>query len=165
MSLARPPGSRSRNGTPRDPGTIRRADCAVVSVASPAARQKRSDNTAERVAAAWFHLDGRHCAVVPVENGAPTDTEMLGELVVDGKYYAVIVSLCEPASNALDQLSPRELEVALLVAQGHDAKSIGRRLRISFYTVRVHLARIYGKMGLHKQTELTACVASRYGQL
>jgi len=52
------------------------------------------------------------------------------------------------------------------VAEGHaDAKAIARRLRISFYTVRVHLSRIYCKLGLHKQTELTACVAARYGSI
>ncbi|MCZ7659417.1 MAG: helix-turn-helix transcriptional regulator [Xanthobacteraceae bacterium] len=52
-----------------------------------------------------------------------------------------------------------------MLAGGHETKSIARRLRISFHTVRVHLGRIYAKLGLHKQTELAARVAARFREV
>ena len=48
---------------------------------------------------------------------------------------------------------------------GHGSKEVARRLRISFHTVRVHLARTYAKLGLHKQTELAARMGARFGKL
>jgi DNA-binding CsgD family transcriptional regulator len=119
----------------------------------------------ELAAAAWFLLEGRQCAIVLSDGVPPCGKEVLGTLALDGRNYLVIGLASAPRPGALDQLSPRELEIALLVAEGHDAKAIARRLRISFYTVRVHLGRIYCKLGLHKQTELTACVAAHYGSL
>ncbi|MDJ0386932.1 helix-turn-helix transcriptional regulator [Roseomonas sp. E05] len=123
------------------------------------------DGMASRLAAAFFLLDGHHVAIVPRGVMSLPEAAVLGSLVLEGRSYALVELRGAPVPDMLDLLSPRELEVALLVAEGRDAKAIARRLRISFYTVRVHLGRIYGKLGLHKQTELTACVAARYGAL
>ncbi|MBD0273320.1 MAG: helix-turn-helix transcriptional regulator [Acetobacteraceae bacterium] len=101
--------------------------------------------------------------MVALDGAGPPDEAAIGRLEIDGRDYVVVRAgpLADP--TALDRLTPRELEIALLVAEGRDAKDIARRLRISFHTVRVHLVRAYGKLGLHKQTELVACVAARYG--
>jgi DNA-binding NarL/FixJ family response regulator len=100
-------------------------------------------------------------------NGEGSRSEaVLGTFSVAGRRYAVIGSDPVPAGpDPVELLTPRELEVALLVAAGHETKSIARRLRISFHTVRVHVGRIYAKLGLHKQTELAARIGARFGTL
>ena len=112
---------------------------------------------------ARFSLGGTECIIIAVENGHAAHGGTLGTFVVDGRCYAII-GHDEPANgpDVVALLTPRELEIALLIAAGHETKSIARRLRISFHTVRVHLGRIYAKLGLHKQTELAARIAARF---
>jgi DNA-binding CsgD family transcriptional regulator len=113
---------------------------------------------------ARFSLGGTECIIIAVESGHATQGGTLGTFVVDGRCYAIIGGQDEPATgpDLVELLTPRELEIALLIAAGHETKSIARRLRISFHTVRVHLGRIYAKLGLHKQTELAARIAARF---
>jgi DNA-binding NarL/FixJ family response regulator len=99
--------------------------------------------------------------VVPDGAAPPDGWEALASFVADGGPYLVLWGPA-PAEDRLDQLTPRELEIAVLVADGRDAKAIARYLRISFHTVREHLSRIYGKLGLHKQTELATCVTAHF---
>lgn len=61
-------------------------------------------------------------------------------------------------------LTPRELEVLSLVAQGYTAVSIGFRLRISAATVRKHLEHIYEKTG-QRDRLLAVAYAQRAGLL
>jgi non-specific serine/threonine protein kinase len=53
-------------------------------------------------------------------------------------------------------LTPREREVAALVAQGKSNQQIGRQLVITEGTARVHVERILAKRGLHSRAELAA---------
>src|SRR5262249_32851520 len=53
-------------------------------------------------------------------------------------------------------LTPREREVMALVAQGLSNKVIGRRLHLTEGTVKTHLHRIYGKVGVANRTALAA---------
>jgi DNA-binding CsgD family transcriptional regulator len=111
---------------------------------------------------AWFSVEGRQCEVVTLD-AAPAGREVLGTFAVGGRDYVVLTA--EPAPDTpdlLELLTPRELEIALLVSGGWDAKAIGRRLDISFHTVRVHTGRIYAKLRMHKQSELVACVAKQW---
>ncbi len=54
----------------------------------------------------------------------------------------------EPARAValVGMLTPREREVTRLVALGHNSESIGRRLRISVKTVRVHRNHVRAKL-------------------
>ena len=52
-----------------------------------------------------------------------------------------------------DRLTPRELEVLALVAEGLDNQVIGRRLGISRSTVKHHLEAIFAKLGVHGRME------------
>src|SRR5262249_60097533 len=111
---------------------------------------------------ARFRLNGTDCSVVALEEGRPNPECVLGTFKVGAQSYAVIGQTEAPtAPDPINMLTPRELEIAVLVAAGHESKAIARRLRISFHTVRVHLGRIYGKLGLHKQTELAARIGAR----
>jgi DNA-binding CsgD family transcriptional regulator len=52
-------------------------------------------------------------------------------------------------------LTPRELEVLLLVARGMSNRRIARRLGISEKTVKNHLSAVYAKLGATCRTEAT----------
>lgn len=52
------------------------------------------------------------------------------------------------------RLTPREQEVASLLAYGHTNASIGQRLGISIRTVEMHRANALQKLGLRRRSEL-----------
>ena len=68
--------------------------------------------------------------------------------------------LGSPASGT-DALTPRELEIVRMVAQGLRNKAIGERLSISEGTVKVHLHNIYEKLGVDGRLELVLCAQQR----
>ncbi|CAM5486295.1 response regulator transcription factor [Eoetvoesiella caeni] len=57
---------------------------------------------------------------------------------------------------ALECLSGRERQVALLAAQGLSDKTIARNLGIGFTTVRTHLGQAYRKLGISNRVRLAA---------
>ncbi|GAA0978184.1 response regulator transcription factor [Acrocarpospora macrocephala] len=60
-----------------------------------------------------------------------------------------------------DSLSPRETEVLSLVARGLTNAEIGRELFISETTVKTHLLRVFGKLGV---SDRTAAVTTALGR-
>ena len=58
-------------------------------------------------------------------------------------------------------LTPVELDVARLVAEGHTNASIGQRLFISANTVKKHLSSVYAKVDVDGRADLAAQVARR----
>lgn len=62
-----------------------------------------------------------------------------------------------------DSLTPRELDAAMLVVDGHSNREISTRLRVSIRTVEVHLGRVFAKLGVRTRVELTV-LAHRTGQ-
>lgn len=57
--------------------------------------------------------------------------------------------------SPLDQLTARELEVALMFGRGERAVEIAARLHISEKTVHTYKSRIYAKLEIHSAAELT----------
>jgi DNA-binding NarL/FixJ family response regulator len=53
-------------------------------------------------------------------------------------------------------LSPRELEVLRLVAQGRSSREIGAELVLTVRTVERHISNIYRKIGAHNRAQATA---------
>lgn len=53
------------------------------------------------------------------------------------------------------RISAREREILSLLASGHPAAEIGRRLNISVHTVRRHIANLSAKLGIHGTVALT----------
>ncbi len=72
------------------------------------------------------------------------------------------LSNLEGEGSPFDALSPRELEVALLLIQGHRQEEIARRLSLSAKTVNTHKARLFQKTGVHDNIAL-ARLATQYG--
>ena len=64
---------------------------------------------------------------------------------------AVRVGTSEPAQ--IEALTPREMEVLELLAEGLPNKAIARRLDISDQTVKFHVAQICGKLGAINRTD------------
>jgi LuxR family maltose regulon positive regulatory protein len=63
----------------------------------------------------------------------------------------------EPAAQPLiEPLSPRELEVLHLIAQGLSNREIGERLFLALSTVKGHNRNIYGKLQVQRRTEAVA---------
>jgi predicted ATPase/DNA-binding CsgD family transcriptional regulator/DNA-binding XRE family transcriptional regulator len=54
------------------------------------------------------------------------------------------------------RLSPRELEVLQLIAEGRGNKEIARLLGVSLRTVEHHITAIYARLGFHSKAEATA---------
>jgi LuxR family maltose regulon positive regulatory protein len=66
----------------------------------------------------------------------------------------LVSSRVEP--EMVEPLSPREIEVLQLVAEGLSNRQIADRLFISPNTVRVHTSNIYGKLGVNSRTQAVA---------
>ena len=65
------------------------------------------------------------------------------------------------AGRALNQLSPREHEVAELVATGQANKQIAATLHLSVNTVESHLKRIFAKLEVRNRAAVAAVLARR----
>ncbi len=84
---------------------------------------------------------------VRTHSGITVDFEATPEL---GQPLVVVrvPSTSLPASTALQSLTPREREVAALIAEGLSNKQIGRRLVITVGTVKHYVHQILEKTGL-----------------
>jgi DNA-binding CsgD family transcriptional regulator len=96
--------------------------------------------------------DGSHEALAP------------RELTIGKRRYRLVPiepedGLEEPVSAA-EFLTPRELQIAALVADGKVNKQIADVLRISEWTVSTHLRRIFAKLGVDTRA---AMVSRCYG--
>jgi DNA-binding CsgD family transcriptional regulator/predicted negative regulator of RcsB-dependent stress response len=100
--------------------------------------------------------------VVP-DIGAGED--LLSELVGEGKEAAPHggrkdASVRHPP-GAVESLTPREIEVAGLVAKGLSNKAIADHLVLSVRTVESHLDRMLGKLDFHNRTQLATWMQRR----
>ena len=64
------------------------------------------------------------------------------------------------AGDGAEQLTPQELQIALLVTEGRTNAEVGRAVFLSTRTVEFHLSRAYRKLGVSSRTELTRRLAT-----
>jgi two-component system, NarL family, nitrate/nitrite response regulator NarL len=84
-----------------------------------------------------------------------SDTEeVVVDTEVDGDRYLLV--RLPKANRAQVALSPREHEIARMVAKGHHNKAIAGVLNISSWTVCTHLRRIFAKLGVSTRTAMAA---------
>lgn len=69
-----------------------------------------------------------------------------------------------PEAVLSPSLSPREREIARMVARGYPNKTIAGVLEISSWTVSTHLRRIFAKLGVSSRAAMVALLAEE-GQL
>jgi DNA-binding CsgD family transcriptional regulator len=84
--------------------------------------------------------------------------ETVLDVEVDGDRWCLVRHVVEPAEDAVPALSPREQEIARMVAKGYANKSIASVLDISSWTVSSHLRRIYAKLGVNTRAAMVACL-------
>lgn len=94
------------------------------------------------------HLNGR-------AQDVPSEGEEVLDVEVNGERYTLIRSQARPARPPV-ALSPREREIARLVAKGHCNKTIALVLDISAWTVATHLRRIFAKLEVSSRAEMVA---------
>lgn len=63
-----------------------------------------------------------------------------------------------PSARALDALTPQELQIAQLAAEGNSNREIGQRLFISHRTVGYHLHRMFPKLGITSRAQLAGII-------
>lgn len=86
-----------------------------------------------------------------------------GLIVVDDQLLPLLGRLSPAEGRPLDEpLTPRELDVLQLLAQGLANKTIARRLEISEHTVKFHVNSILTKLGAQSRTDAVVR-ASRAG--
>lgn len=74
------------------------------------------------------------------------------------------LSSMDGGNTPFDMLSPRELEVSMLLVQGLRQDDIARRLSLSAKTINTHKSRLFEKLGISDSIAL-ARLASRHGLL
>ena len=62
--------------------------------------------------------------------------------------------ITKPRHRARQPLTTRERQIVLALSEGATNREIGRRLRVTEGTVKVHLHHIYGKLGIPNRTAL-----------
>src|SRR5262249_7729874 len=67
----------------------------------------------------------------------------------------------EATTRGSETLTPRELDIVRVVAQGLRNRVIAQRLSISEGTVKVHLHNIYEKLGVDGRLELVLCAQEK----
>jgi DNA-binding CsgD family transcriptional regulator len=86
--------------------------------------------------------------------------EIVLDLDLDDARYLLVRM---PLVDMRIQLSPREQEIARMVARGHSNKRIADVLSISSWTVCTHLRRIFAKAGVGSRAAMVARLDPRSG--
>jgi DNA-binding CsgD family transcriptional regulator len=60
-----------------------------------------------------------------------------------------------------DELTPQELQIAMLAADGKTNREVGAQLYLSPKTIEWHLGHVYGKLGIRSRTELGRALETR----
>jgi NarL family two-component system response regulator YdfI len=76
-----------------------------------------------------------------------------GIVVVHPDYLDLLFAPARNVSAPTEELTPRELQVLALMAEGVGNKTIARRLQISDHTVKYHVASILAKLHATSRTE------------
>lgn len=101
-------------------------------------RRRTDARTHLRSAAERFHSMG----TIPWEERANAELRATGE------------TARKRDPSTLDELTPQELQISQLVAEGMTNRKIAAQLYISHHTVEYHLRKVFAKLGITSRTEL-----------
>ncbi len=88
------------------------------------------------------------------QNAKETINEVIFELKINETEFYLVRR--KPTDTKAVCLSPRELAIAHLIAQGLPNKTISSTLKISPCTVSTYLRRIFGKLGVSSRAAMVA---------
>jgi DNA-binding NarL/FixJ family response regulator len=141
------------------------ASDAAVSAAQAVERARAAGrlleaSSAELARARAMIAEGRTGVAIPNLQAIAHESEAAGTLVLRHRAVGELRRLgrrLEPRSGAgVAALSPRELEVAALAAEGFTSRHIAQSLFLSERTVQVHVSRALKAMGVTSRTALPA---------
>jgi DNA-binding NarL/FixJ family response regulator len=101
-------------------------------------------------------------AAAALPDDAPAELVDAAELLIKAGYRISRADGDMPDDADIPALSPRELEVLALLAEGAPNKVIARRLDISVHTAKFHVASIIAKLNAANRTDAMA-TAMRMG--
>lgn len=113
-------------------------------------------------------LEAGACGYVGKACDAAELVRALRDVARGKKYLAssiaqgMALSALQGDASPFDALTPRELEVALLLNQGLRQEAIAKRLSLSAKTVNTHKSRLFEKLGIHDSIALARLIA-QYG--
>jgi predicted ATPase/DNA-binding CsgD family transcriptional regulator len=116
--------------------------------------------------AARLVTETRNQLAAPVFDAAWHDGRGLSYAEAIGEAMAITAAAGEPAApvppreSSLD-LSPRELDVVRLLAQGYSDKEIAATLYIGVRTAQTHVANVFAKLGVNGRAEAAAIAVRR----
>jgi pimeloyl-ACP methyl ester carboxylesterase/DNA-binding CsgD family transcriptional regulator len=96
-------------------------------------------------------IPGAHLVTLPSRNHVLLETEPAWRRWLEE--VRAFLRGHEIAGSAFAALSPRERELAALIAEGLDNAQIAARLEISEKTVRNHITRVFAKLGVHTRAQ------------
>jgi DNA-binding CsgD family transcriptional regulator len=112
--------------------------------------------------------------VIAIEIGEPQLADRLAALLADvsglrlaapgDRADVALVAARDRHGEPDVALTPRELDVLALIAEGASNKTIARRLAISVHTVKFHIASLLDKLDVDGRTEAVA-QAARIGAI
>jgi NarL family two-component system response regulator LiaR len=82
----------------------------------------------------------------------PREKIILREVLIPTEVAAAPFTLNQPQLDALG-ITPRELEILTLIAQGLSNREIAGRLFVSENTVKTHCSRAFDKLGARRRTQ------------
>lgn len=88
-------------------------------------------------------------------------TDLEEGILLDLTIGRVRCLLVEQQETVTVSLSPREQQIALMVASGRTNQAIAGSLEISAWTVSTHLRRIYAKLAVSSRAEMVAHLLGR----
>jgi DNA-binding CsgD family transcriptional regulator len=140
-------------------------------------QEDNADNSIENTVVHFF-VEGKDCLVVPPDkyvthiestntNNKNEEYIPIGQLKLSGHSYLILTGLAheensksEPNQLTSNILTKRELQIALLVANGKVNKQIAYALHLSEWTVSTHLRRIYAKLGVKSRAQMVVSIMS-----
>jgi len=120
-----------------------------------------SERLGDLVRSALVVLEDRACYAAADPPGE-VRRQVLFDIDVDGERYVLIRAM--PIGGGA-RLSPRERQIARMVALGYQNKVIAARLRISAWTVCTHLRRTFIKLGVSSRAAMVAKITDAVGRI
>lgn len=87
---------------------------------------------------------------------------MKGNSTIEGKVASMMMNRMQKEHLKHEDLTPRELEVLILIGKGLNNKEIGERLFIGIKTVKTHVSNILSKLAVEDRTQ-AAIYANKHG--
>jgi DNA-binding NarL/FixJ family response regulator len=108
----------------------------------------------------YEELRARQASLLSQLRALMSETQYHRERLREGRSQrSATTSATQPPGSRLEEaygMTPREAEVASLLAQGLSNSALARRLGISPHTARHHTQRVLGKLGAHSRAEAGA---------